>query len=117
MAGQVGTIAPGQRADLVLFDLETIPFIPLNNPLHQLVYCLPSRAVDTVIVEGTVVLRDSAPTRIDERDLLREGAELGRSYVSRCEPAFELARGILPSVAAGYRDAVKQDIGLRRYLD
>ena len=56
MSGQIGAIAEGQRADLVLLDLATVPFIPLNNPLHQLVYCLPSRSVDTVIVEGQVVV-------------------------------------------------------------
>jgi cytosine/adenosine deaminase-related metal-dependent hydrolase len=116
MAGQVGKIAEGQRADLVLFDLATVPFIPLNNPLHQLVYCLPSRSVDTVVVEGQVVVDGGVLTRVNEHDLLREGTELGRSYVSRSEPAFELARGIFPSVAAGYRHAVGQDVGVHRYV-
>jgi 5-methylthioadenosine/S-adenosylhomocysteine deaminase len=116
MSGQVGTIAEGQRADLVLLDLATVPFIPLNNPLHQLVYCLPSRSVDTVMIEGQVVVKGGALTRVNERDLLQEGAELGRSYVSRSEPAFALARGIFPSVAAGYRHAVSQDVGVHRYI-
>jgi cytosine/adenosine deaminase-related metal-dependent hydrolase len=116
MSGQIGTIAEGQRADLVLFDLATVPFIPLNNPLHQLVYCLPSRSVDTVVVEGQVVVDGGVLTRVNERDLLREGTELGRSYVSRSEPAFELARSIFPSVAAGYRHAVSQDVGVHRYV-
>jgi 5-methylthioadenosine/S-adenosylhomocysteine deaminase len=116
MPGQVGTIAAGQRADLVLFDLATVPFIPLNNPLHQLVYCLPSRSVDTVIVEGQVVVSGGVLTRVNERDLLQEGMELGKSYVSSSEPAFELARGVFPSVAAGYRHAVSQDVGVHRYI-
>jgi 5-methylthioadenosine/S-adenosylhomocysteine deaminase len=116
MPGEVGTIAVGQRADLVLFDLATVPFIPLNNPLHQLVYCLPSRSVDTVVVEGQVVLDGGSLTRVNERDLLQEGAELGRSYVSRSQTAFELARDIFPSVAAGYRHAVSQDVGVHRYI-
>lgn len=116
MEEQLGAIAVGQRADLVLFDLATVPFIPLNNPLHQLVYCLPSSSVDTVVVEGQVVVRGGTVTRVNERDLLQEGAELGRSYVSRSEPAFELARGLFPSVAAGYRTAVSQDVGVDRYI-
>ncbi len=116
MEGQVGTIAEGQRADLVLFDLATVPFIPLNNPLQQLVYCLSSRSVDTVVVEGQVVVKDGLLTRVNERDLLQEGTELGRSYVSRSEQAFELARGIFPSVAAGYRHAVGQEVGVDRFI-
>jgi cytosine/adenosine deaminase-related metal-dependent hydrolase len=116
MAGQLGTIAAGRRADLVLFDLSAVPFIPLNNPLHQLVYCLPSRAVDTIIVEGQIVVNGGVLTRVNERDLLQEGAELGRSYVRRSGLAFDLARGIFPSVAAGYRHAVSQDVGVQRYI-
>lgn len=115
MAGELGAIAVGQRADLVLFDLATVPFIPLNRPLHHLVYCLPSRSVDRVIVEGEVVVAGGALTRVNERDLLLEGAELGRSYVSRCATAHALAREIFPSVAAGYRHAVRQDVGVHRY--
>jgi hypothetical protein len=72
--------------------------------------------VDTVIVEGQVVVENGVLTRVNERDLLQEGAELGRSYVSRCKPAHELARGIFPSVAAGYRHAVRQDVGVNRYI-
>jgi 5-methylthioadenosine/S-adenosylhomocysteine deaminase len=116
MPGQVGTIARGQRADLVLFDLASIPFTPLNNPLHQLVYCLPSSSVDSVIVEGQLVVRGGSLTRVDERELLLEGNELGRSYLSRTQPAFELSHQIFPSVAAGYRKAVSHDVGVHRYI-
>jgi cytosine/adenosine deaminase-related metal-dependent hydrolase len=116
MKGELGAIAEGRRADLVLFELDTVPFIPLNNPLHQLVYCLPSHAVDTVIVEGQVVVQGGHLTRVDERALLQEGAELGRSYISRSDAAFQLAHQIFPSVAAGYRHAVSQDVGVDRYI-
>jgi hypothetical protein len=72
--------------------------------------------VDTVVVEGQVVLDGGSLTRVNERDLLQEGAELGRSYVSRSQTAFELARDIFPSVAAGYRHTVSQDVGVHRYI-
>lgn len=111
----LGTITVGRRADLVLFDLNTIPFIPLNNPLHQLVYCLPSSSVQTVLVEGKVVVRDGRMTRVDQTALLQEGLELGRSFVERSGPTFDLGRQIFPAVAEGYRRVVGQDIGLHRH--
>ncbi|HZS94697.1 MAG TPA: amidohydrolase [Chloroflexota bacterium] len=116
MAGETGEISVGRRADLVLFDLNTIPFTPLNNPLHQLVYCLPGHVVRTVLVEGEIVVDDGRLTRIDEEALLAEGRELGREMVASNEPAFELARALFPSVAGGYRHAVAQDVGINRYL-
>lgn len=116
MGDDLGQITEGQRADLVLFDLHTIPFIPLNNPLHHLVYCLPSSSVETVLVEGQVVVRDGRLTRVDETALLREGLDLGRSYVARSEPAFEFGRSLIPSVTEGYRRAVAQNVGVHRHI-
>jgi 5-methylthioadenosine/S-adenosylhomocysteine deaminase len=116
MRNTLGAVVEGTRADLVLFDLNTVPFIPLNNPLHQLVYCLPSSAVDTVLVEGRVVVRDRRLTWVDEQALLQEGQELGRAFVERSQPAFDLGRQLLPSVAEGYRRAVTHDVGVRRHI-
>jgi 5-methylthioadenosine/S-adenosylhomocysteine deaminase len=116
MGGRLGHIAEGQRADLALFDLNTVPFIPFNRPLHHLVYCLPSGSVDTVLVEGRVVVRDGRLARVDEEGLLREGRELGRSFVERSATAFELGRRLIPPVAQGYRTAVAQDVGVHRYI-
>lgn len=113
---ELGQIVEGQRADLVLFDLNTVPFIPFNNPLHQLVYCLPSSSIDTVLVEGQVVVRNGTLTRVDEASLLREGQELGSEYVARSEPAFEFGRSLMPSVAEGYRRAVGQNVGAHRHI-
>jgi 5-methylthioadenosine/S-adenosylhomocysteine deaminase len=114
--GELGSIEVGQRADLVLFDLNTVPFVPLNNPLYHLVYCLPSSAVDTVVVEGDVVVRAGRVTRVDQAALLAEAQELGREYVRRCGPTFDLSRQVLPSVAAGYRHAIQQEVGIHRHL-
>jgi cytosine/adenosine deaminase-related metal-dependent hydrolase len=116
MRDELGVIEVGQRADLVLFDLNTIPFIPFNNPLHQLVYCLPSGAVRTVLVEGTVVVDNGRMATVDEEALLREGQELGRDFVGRSQAAFEVGRQIFPAVAAGYRHAVAQDVGVKRHI-
>lgn len=116
MRDNLGQIEVGQRADLVLFDLGTVPFIPLNNPLHQLVYCLPSSSVRTVFVEGKVVVQDGRMATVDEEALLAEGQELGRAFVERSGATFQIAQQIFPAVAAGYRHAVAQDVGVRRHI-
>jgi 5-methylthioadenosine/S-adenosylhomocysteine deaminase len=116
MRDDLGAIEVGQRADLVLLDINTIPFTPFNNPLHQLVYCLPSSTVRTVLVEGQVVVQDGRLTRVDDAAIISEGNELGRGFVERSGAAFEVAQQIFPAVAAGYRHAVAQDVGARRHI-
>jgi 5-methylthioadenosine/S-adenosylhomocysteine deaminase len=116
LSGELGTIEAGKRADLVLFDLDTVPFVPLNNALRQLVYALPSRSIDTVLVEGKTVIRDGTTTRVNEKEILAEGQALGQDFVARSETAFEIARRLSPAVAGGYRRAVSHDVGVHRYL-
>ncbi len=68
----IGAIKPGMRADLVLIDLSDYAYLPLNSAARQLVYSESGRAVDTVIVDGTVVLREGKHTLINEDDFRRQ---------------------------------------------
>jgi guanine deaminase len=67
--GDLGEIAPGRIADLVLIDLTDPSWIPLNSALRQLVYTEGGRGVKTVIVGGRVVIRDGRLTTMDEAAL------------------------------------------------
>src|SRR5690606_12610893 len=70
--GELGEIAPGRQADLVLIDLTDPSWIPLNSALRQLVYTEGGRGVKTVIVNGRVVIRDGRLATMDESALLEE---------------------------------------------
>ncbi len=54
--GQTGRIAPGFQADLILVDLDTLPFTPLNDLRRQLVYCESGGSVRLTMVAGRVVV-------------------------------------------------------------
>jgi cytosine/adenosine deaminase-related metal-dependent hydrolase len=73
----LGAIAPGQKADLVLLNLEDCALTPLNNPCWQLVYAEPASAVETVLVQGEPVLWQRKLTRISEKRILEEAARRG----------------------------------------
>ncbi len=52
----IGRIAPGYKADLVFLDLGNVNFVPLNDAANQIVNCEDSSAVDSVMVDGRMVL-------------------------------------------------------------
>lgn len=85
LGGDLGDIAPGMKADIVCYSLDSTTLTPLNDPVRQIVYAERGRAVDTVLVDGEVVMRDGRLTRIDEVALLREAqavhAELADTVV------------------------------------
>ena len=54
------------KADLVLIDLSDSAYQPFNSAARQLVYCETGRGVDTVMVDGRIVLRSGALTTLDE---------------------------------------------------
>ena len=85
----IGCLKPGMQADLTLLDLSDPSFVPLNSALRQLVFTESGRAVDMVLVNGQVVLRDGRAVTVDEVEL--------RSSV---EAAMETLRGDIADVVA-----------------
>ena len=61
----IGRIAPGARADLVLVDLTHPTMRPGIDPLRSLVFTAADRAVRDVYVDGRLVYADHQPTGFD----------------------------------------------------
>jgi guanine deaminase len=98
-AHELGAIEKGRLADITGYHLHSLPFTPLNNPVHQLVYAACRHEVDFVMVDGETILQDGKLTRIDENKLLAEIAEVherlapliteSEKDVERLLPAYE----------------------------
>ncbi len=65
----IGRIVPGYRADIVFLDLSHINYVPLNNAAMQIVNAESGGAVDSVMIDGRMVLEDGRMTTIDEKKL------------------------------------------------
>lgn len=111
---EVGSLAVGKKADLVLLDLRKVPFTPLNDIRNHLVYCENGSSIETVIVNGDVVFDGGKLTKVDEAALLEE--------VRQLMPAFQAAHARVeaenkifePYFAAIHRHCNDKDIGIHR---
>jgi 5-methylthioadenosine/S-adenosylhomocysteine deaminase len=72
----LGRLAPGAKADLVIINLRTTRYGPIRDPINALVEYGSGADVETVIVDGEVVLENGRSTRIDD-DALFAQAEAG----------------------------------------
>ena len=88
MGDTIGSIEPGKRADLVLFDTRRPEWRTLFNPVNNLVYSADGRSVHTVIVDGRVVVRDHSPTFVDEWELIQEVQAFGSDMMKRVGVEF-----------------------------
>lgn len=88
--GKFGKIKKGYRADLVILNPQ-IRLQPMNDVIHQLVYCEGGQSVETVLVDGKVVVRNGRLTFVDEEALVREvepvSAKMYRIYSRSHKPA------------------------------
>jgi cytosine/adenosine deaminase-related metal-dependent hydrolase len=62
----IGRLAPGCKADLVLVDLQAPGMRPVRDPLRSLVYSGADRAVREVYVDGRRVVRQGRVLTLDE---------------------------------------------------
>jgi len=83
MGGQLGSVAPGYLADLVLLNFKGLHTAPNYSLLDNIVYCCNGRDVDTVVVNGRVVVRAGRLTTADEDDLVARVEETGRALMRR----------------------------------
>jgi 5-methylthioadenosine/S-adenosylhomocysteine deaminase len=112
----LGRIETGRRADLLLLDLKTLPFTPLNDPLRQLALGSTTLAVDSVMVGGEWRMVNGRIKGIDEAAVLAEGRARGAEIVARHDEGFAIGQELLASVRAGWLEAMRTDVGVERKL-
>jgi 5-methylthioadenosine/S-adenosylhomocysteine deaminase len=92
MQGELGAIAPGYRADLVLYDLNSPWWTPLNDPVHQFVYSEIGASADTVVIDGELVMENGRVLAFDAAQVLRDVRAAHPRILARNAGLLDLAR-------------------------
>lgn len=97
-AQTLGTIAPGQIADLVILRAADAAFVPWNDPVRQLVMRADARAIRHVFVAGRQVVTEGELLTIDLGGVVAEMRSL--AVRSRPDAPAELAGTIAAMLAS-----------------
>lgn len=77
---EIGSLEAGKKADIVIFDTRRPEWRPLHNEVQNLVYSATGDSVETVIIDGRIVMEKRKVLTIDEDEVLagldREIADL-----------------------------------------
>lgn len=76
----LGVIEKGYMADIVLYDVSGLHWMPRYNDIASLVYAANSSDTDTVIINGKVVMKDKELLTIDEERLKSEVARVQKVF-------------------------------------
>ena len=78
MEDRIGSLEPGKRADVIVLGLDSPAAVPLFDPVSWVVYSAPSDAVETVIVEGKVLMDRRRLRTLDTEQIRTRATRLGR---------------------------------------
>ena len=108
------TLAAGAR--LVLLDLTRPDFVPLNDALLQLVFSEAGAAVDTVMIDGRVVLDRGRLVTVDE-EKVRRAAEAAAARLREANAGLAAAaRALEPFVGAFCLGLTREPYPIARVL-
>ncbi|SVA05916.1 uncharacterized protein METZ01_LOCUS58770 [marine metagenome] len=108
LRNKIGTLEAGRFADLVLLDLDAMTEPYTDNGIDvvdMLLYRGKASHVDTVMIQGEVVVRNGTFIKMNKAEVLREIKEqFARPVEARALEAKKLARGLTPFVQDFYKD-------------
>lgn len=80
---QIGSIASGKRADLVLVDLTRLHHAPGTDPYSTLVYAARGTDVRLTMVDGEIVVRDGQLVHLDAAAIASSARAESRALLAR----------------------------------
>jgi len=86
----VGSIEEGRLADIVILNTDLPWWTPLHSVLSHLIYAARSTDVNTVIIDGKIVLRERKLITLDEREIRTKASEISKSILGKSGVSSEL---------------------------
>lgn len=79
---RVGTLAVGQKADMILVSLKEAHMIPRYDLIANLVYAAQAADVQTVIIDGRIIMENRVIKTFDEQEVLEQAKRVAARLVN-----------------------------------
>ncbi len=93
---EIGSLEPGKRADVIVADLRGAFAGPVHHPVSSLVYAAVGTEVDTVIVDGRVVMEARRLLTVDEETITEDAQRAAGDLLARAHIPSPRARAWRP---------------------
>jgi 5-methylthioadenosine/S-adenosylhomocysteine deaminase len=81
--GEIGSIAPGKRADLILIERDRAHLVPDGDPYSTVVYAARGSDVRLTMVDGSILVSDFALTHDDVRSIAADARVAAAALTAR----------------------------------
>jgi 5-methylthioadenosine/S-adenosylhomocysteine deaminase len=78
METKIGSLEPGKKADIIIIGADEPHLTPMYNEYSQLVYSANGADVDTVLINGRIVMKDRKLLTIDEQAIIAQVNQIAR---------------------------------------
>lgn len=76
---ELGSLEPGKKADVILIDMFKPHLVPANMPVYRVAYFANGNDVDTVIVDGEILMENRKVKTVNEAEVI----ELAEKAIAR----------------------------------
>jgi len=83
LSKEIGSIEVGKKADIILIDYWKPHLIPMLNPVTHIVYAAQGQDIDTVIVDGKIIMKNRKILTVNEEKILEEAEKRGYEVIER----------------------------------
>ena len=80
---QIGSIEVGKKADVALINFDKPHLCPLYNEMSHLVYAVRAADVETVLINGRIVMEDREVKTVDTEEVMEKAAEAKERLLER----------------------------------
>ena len=80
---QIGSLEAGKQADVAVVNLRSLHSSPYQDPVSALVYSAQTSDVQSVVIDGQVVMKDRELLTMDERAVIEDASRAGTELINR----------------------------------
>ena len=78
MENEIGTLEPGKKADMIFIKTDKLHMCPANDVCANLVYSSNGADVESVMIDGKVIMQNRKMLNLDEKQVMRQVKKIAK---------------------------------------